>query len=266
LPTTSSANRPLALITGASAGIGLELARVFARKGFDLVLVARRLDALEAEAGRLEGKHGARVRTFRADLSSLEAPTQIFDFTTNEHLQVDVLVNNAGAGLGGDFADTDIQRQLEIIQLNISALTHLTYLFLPAMIKRRAGWIMNVASTAAFQPGPFMAVYYASKAYVLSFSQAIAEELRKTGVTVSALCPGPTESEFAKTAHIGKTRLFRAKAAASAADVAEYAYTALMSGKRVAIPGTMNKLVAQANRVAPRILATKISRMLQEPL
>jgi short-subunit dehydrogenase len=196
----------------------------------------------------------------------LEAPTQIFDFTTNEHLQVDVLVNNAGAGLGGDFADTDIQRQLEIIQLNISALTHLTYLFLPAMIKRRAGWIMNVASTAAFQPGPFMAVYYASKAYVLSFSQAIAEELRKTGVTVSALCPGPTESEFAKTAHIGKTRLFRAKAAASAADVAEYGYAALMSGKRVAIPGTMNKLVAQANRVAPRILATKISRMLQEPL
>lgn len=264
MPTTNSAKRPVALITGASAGIGLELARVFARNDYDLLLIARRRDALEAEAGRLEGKYGISAKVLPADLSKLDAPATILDFASNENLDVEVLVNNAGIGLGGEFAETDIQRQLEVIQINVAALTQLTHLFLPPMIKRRAGRILNVASTAAFQPGPLMAVYYASKAYVLSFSQAIAEELRNTGITVTALCPGPTKSEFAETARIGETRLFHLGGAASAAGVAEFGYEALMSGKRVAIPGVGNKLVAQANRFAPRILATKIARMLQE--
>ena len=264
MPTTNSARRQLALITGASAGIGLELSRVFARHGFDLLLVACRRDALEAEAGRLEGKFGISAKVFPADLSKPEAPSEIADYAANEGLGVDVLVNNAGIGLGGDFADTDIQRQLEVIRINVAALTHLTYLFLPPMINRRAGRILNVASTAAFQPGPLMAVYYASKAYVLSFSQAIAEELRNTGVSVTALCPGPTRSEFAETAQMSESRLFHLTGLATAAEVAEYGYKALISRRRVAIPGVGNKLVAQANRIAPRILATKIARMLQE--
>jgi short-subunit dehydrogenase len=151
-----------------------------------------------------------------------------------------------------------------MIQVNIAALTHLTKLFLPPMIKRRAGRVMNVASTAAFVPGPLMAVYYATKAYVLSFSQALAEELRDTGVTITALCPGPTGTDFADTAQIGTSRLFTAFGVADAADVAEYGFDAMMSGKRIAIPGIRNKIVAQANRLAPRALTARIARLAQE--
>jgi len=226
--------------------------------------VARRRDALEAAAGSFEGQFGITARVYVADLSLPESPTQIFAFTQNEGLSVDVLVNNAGIGLGGEFSETDIERQLEVIQVNVSALTHLTSLFLPQMIRRKSGRVLNLASTAAFQPGPLMSVYYATKAYVLSFSQALAEELRDTGVTVTALCPGPTRSEFAATAQMGETRLFHLPGVADAADVAEYGYHATMKGKRIAIPGITNKLTAQANRIAPRILATKIARMLQE--
>lgn len=253
----------LALVTGASAGIGLELARVFARNGFDLLLVARRADTLEAVAGRLEGEYGITARTLAADLAQPEAPQHLLDYCQAEKLAVDILVNNAGVGLGGEFAETDINRQLNMIHVNVTALTHLTGLFLPQMMARRSGRILNVASTAAFQPGPLMAVYYASKSYVLSFSEALAEELRHTGITVTALCPGPTKTEFATAAEIAHSRLFAA-GAASAADVAEFGYEATMKGKRVAIPGTMNKIVAQANRFSPRIVTTKLSRMLQE--
>ena len=260
---TKSAPRRNALITGASAGIGLELARVFARNGFDLLLVARRGDALEAVAGRLEGEHGISASTFVADLALPDAPQRLFDHCAQERFPVDVLVNNAGLGLGGEFGEADVARQLNMINVNVSALTHLTGLFLPQMMLRRSGRILNVASTAAFQPGPLMAVYYATKAYVLSFSEALAEELRDTGVTVTALCPGPTRTEFAAVAEIEMSRLFAA-GSASAADVAEYGYHATMKGKRVAIPGMVNKLVAQANRIAPRIISTKVSRLLQE--
>ncbi len=260
---SKSAPRQHALITGASAGIGLELARVFARNGFDLLLVARRADALEAVAGRLEGEYGVSASTFVADLALSDTPQKLFDNCHQAGFPVDVLVNNAGIGLGGAFGETDIARQLNMIDVNISALTHITGLFLPQMMLRRSGRILNVASTAAFQPGPLMAVYYASKAYVLSFSEALAEELRKTGVTVTALCPGPTKTEFAAVAEIEMSRLFAA-GAASAADVAEFGYEATMKGKRVAIPGVMNKIVAQSNRVAPRTLVTKLVRKLQE--
>ncbi len=260
----NGAPRKTALITGGSGGIGLELAKVFARNAFDVVLVARKRDTLEAAAGQLEGKFNITAHVFAADLRRREAPLSIFDFLQNENIPIEILVNNAGFGLGGDFADTDLDRELEMIQVNIAALTHLTKLFLPAMIKRKSGKILNVASTAAFQPGPLMSVYYASKAYVLSFSEALSEELRDTGVTVTALCPGPTKTDFAATAQVGHSRLFTLFGVADAASVAEFGYQAMMQGKRVAIPGIRNKLVAESHRFFPRNLVTRVARMAQE--
>jgi short-subunit dehydrogenase len=265
MPSTHpGGQRRTALITGGSGGIGLEIAKVLARRGFNLVLVARNRDALEAAAGQIEGKHTVSVHVFAADLRRRESPEAIFDFLRNGSIGIDVLVNNAGFGLGGEFAETELTRELEMIQVNIAALTHLTKLFLPAMIKRKSGRILNVASTAAFVPGPLMAVYYATKAYVLSFSQALAEELRNTGVTVTALCPGPTRTEFAEQAQVGNSRLFTAFGIADATDVAEYGVSAMLHGRRVAIPGLKNKIVAQANRFAPRALTAKVARLAQE--
>jgi short-subunit dehydrogenase len=260
----NGAPRKTALITGGSGGIGLELAKVLARNGFDVVLVARNRDTLEAAAGQLEGKFNITAHVFAADLRRREAPQSIFDFLQNENIPIEILVNNAGFGLGGDFADTDLDRELEMIQVNIAALTHLTKLFLPAMIKRKSGKILNVASTAAFQPGPLMSVYYASKAYVLSFSEALSEELRDTGVTVTALCPGPTKTDFAATAQVGHSRLFTLFGVADAASVAEFGFQAMMQGKRVAIPGIRNKLVAESHRFFPRNLVTRVARLAQE--
>jgi len=252
------------LVVGSSTGIGRCVAIEAVKAGAAVVFSARSRDKLEAAAGSFEGKFGITAKVYAADLSLPELPRQIFEFTQNEGLSVDVLVNNAGLGLGGEFSETDIERQLGVIQVNVLALTQLTHLFLPQMIRRKSGRVLNLASTAAFQPGPLMSVYYATKAYVLSFSQALAEELRDTGVTVTALCPGPTRSEFAATAQMGETRLFHLPGVADAADVAEYGYHATMKGKRIAIPGMKNKFTAQANRIAPRILATKIARILQE--
>src|SRR6267378_6794040 len=256
--------RQTALVTGGSGGIGIEIAKVLARSGFDLVLVARKRDTLEAAAGQIEGKFDVRAQVFAADLRRTDAPDSIFDFLHNENIPIEVLVNNAGFGLGGEFADTKIQRELEMIQVNVAALTHLTKLFLPPMIKRKSGRLLNVASTAAFQPGPGMAVYYATKAYVLSFSEALAEELRHSGVTVTALCPGPTQTDFADTAEVGNSRLFNTFGIADAADVAQYGFDAMMHGKRLAIPGIKNKIIAQANRFSPRALTAKIARIAQE--
>jgi hypothetical protein len=263
-PPKNGAERRTALVTGGSGGIGLELAKVLARNEFDIVLVARSRDTLEAAAGQLEGQHDVTVHVFAADLRRPDAPEAIADFVSNENIPIEVLVNNAGFGLGGEFAETDVTRELEMIQVNIAALTHLTKLFLPQMIKRKSGRILNLASTAAFQPGPLQAVYYASKAYVLSFSEALAEELRDTGVTVTALCPGPTRTDFASTAGVGNSRLFTLFGVAEADDVAEYGFQAMMAGKRVAIPGFRNKLVAQANRFSPRALTAKVARFAQE--
>jgi short-subunit dehydrogenase len=255
---------PTALVTGGSGGIGLELAKVLARNGFNLVLVARNRDTLEAAAGQLEGKFDVKAHVFAADLTRPDAPEAIFDFLQNENIPIEILINNAGFGLGGEFSETELQRELDMIQVNIGALTHLTKLFLPPMIKRRSGHVLNVASTAAFQPGPLMAVYYATKAYVLSFSEALAEELRNTGVTVTALCPGPTQTDFADTAEVSSSPLVNAFGIADAADVASYGFDAMMHGKRLAIPGIRNKIVAQANRIAPRALSAKIGRMTRE--
>src|SRR5712691_8172351 len=201
-------DRKTALITGASFGIGQELAGIFAREGYNLVLVARTADKLRQLASELEKAHGTRSLILASDLAAPGAAAYIHDQTTRADITVDVLVNNAGFGQFGLFAENDLEECLQQIQLNVTTLTHLTRLYLPEMVARKSGRILNVASTAAFQPGPLMAVYYATKAYVLHFSEAIAEELRHSGVTVTALCPGPTETGFAAAADVGATRLF----------------------------------------------------------
>jgi len=199
-----------------------------------------------------------------ADLTDRAAPQRIVDELRAKSIDVDVLVNNAGVGVTGAFVETDLQAELAMIQLNVVALTHLTKLLLPGMVARRRGHVLNVASTAAFQPGPLMAVYYATKAYVLSFSEAIAEELRDSGVTVTALCPGPTETGFAAAANMSGTRLFTMSRPADSRAVAEAGYEAMTRGRRVAIPGLKNKLLAQSVRVSPRRLVTTIVRKMQE--
>ena len=262
--TGSNSQRKTALVTGGSAGIGLELAKQFAAHGHDVILVARHRDALEAAAGTLEGKYVVRATVFPADLADPDAPQRIFDAVRNEGLDVEFLVNNAGFGLGGEFAGTDVNTELDMIQVNVSALIHLTKLFLQTMLIRKSGRILNLASTAAFQPGPLMSVYYGTKAFVLSFSEAIAEELRHTGVTVTCLCPGATATGFADTAGVSNSRLFGKVGIQKADDIARYGYAATMRGERVAIPGIRNKIMIQSERFAPRALVTKLARLAQE--
>ncbi len=260
----STSRRPNALVTGASGGIGLELARILAREDHDLFLVARSVPELERLATELREQFGVTVEVIRSDLSDLAAVPQLFEAVAQRGAEINVLINNAGFGLAGRFDQTDGGRELEMIQVNIAALTELTKLFLPGMITRGSGRIMNVASTAAFQPGPLMAVYYATKAYVLSFTQAVAEEVRDTGVTLTALCPGPTHTGFANVANMQGTRLFNSPLTMGARGVAEYGYRAMMRGERVAIPGVFNRLGAFATRLAPRRLLTKLARLAQE--
>jgi short-subunit dehydrogenase len=257
-------SKKTALITGGSSGIGLELAKCFAAHGHDLILVARNSDALEAAAGKIEGKYGVKATTLAFDLADPDSPQKLFDSINAENIKVDFLVNNAGFGLHGEFSETDLGKELDMIQVNVASVVHLTKLFLPAMIRRKEGRIMNVASTASFQPGPLAAIYYATKAFVLSFSEAIDEELRNTGVTVTALCPGPTETSFAERAGSTKSRLFTPAAVAPAEDVARYGYAAMMRGQRVAIPGMGNKFLMQLERVTPRRVVTFVTRKIQE--
>ena len=259
----STADRKTALVTGASFGIGMELARIFGREGYNLVLVARSADKLRQLASELEKAHGARSLILATDLTEPGASAYVLDQTTRADIQLDVLVNNAGFGQYGKFAENDLEECLRQIQLNITALTHLTRLYLPEMIERKRGRILNVASTAAFQPGPLMAVYYAGKAYVLHFSEAIANELQGTGVTVTCLCPGPTATEFQKRAKITGIRL-TSYGTMDARTVAEDGYRALMAGKIVAISGMKNWLLAESVRFAPRRMTAAIARKLQE--
>jgi short-subunit dehydrogenase len=253
--------RPVALVTGASAGIGRELAHLLAREGHDLVLVARREPELTALAGELKERYGADSRVITSDLSKARAALGIVK-ELGPSTQVDVLVNNAGFGGHGAFYERDRDAELRMIAVNITALTDLTRLLLPGMVERKRGRVLNVASTAAFQPGPFMAVYFASKAYVLSFSQAIAEELAGTGVTVTTLCPGVTETEFQAVAGVEDVPLTKGPLSMTARAVAEAAHKGMTSGKLVVIPGVHNKVGAQATRVAPRRLMLKVVRRL----
>ena len=258
-------HRRTALITGASGGIGYELARLFARDGYDLVLVARSVPKLEELARQLSARHDTRSLVVPADLSRPDAPAAVVRRLAESRVAVEVLVNNAGVGLAGAFAETDVAAELAMLQLNVGALVSLTKLLLPGMIERGRGRILNVASTAAFVPGPFMAGYYASKAYILSLSDALASELRGTGVTVTTLAPGPTRTGFAAAAKMQSSRLFRAANVLSAARVARAGYRGLMKGKRLVVPGVTNKLLVVGVRLVPRRVTAALARRLNEP-
>jgi short-subunit dehydrogenase len=252
-----------ALITGASLGIGYELAKLFARDKHALVLVARSGDKLQEIAEELKHLGSPQVTVIVKDLAELEAPDEIFAETERRKLQIDFLVNNAGFGERGPFLKTNLDNELEMVQVNIVALMHLTKLYLPGMVQRRFGRIMQVASTAAFQPGPFMAVYYASKAFVLSFSEALWEELSGTGVTVTALCPGATETGFAARAGMLNSKLFNMRVMNVKA-VVEEGYRAMMEGQSLVVTGLRNRLMAFSIRLAPRSVVRKIVRRIQE--
>lgn len=243
----------IALVTGASGGIGLEIARVLA-PDHDVVLVARSAAKLETLSEELGG-----ARVIAADLSDPSAVAKI----AAEVPSVDVLVNNAGVGDFGPFAQADVDATLAMIQLNVVSLTALTRAYLPGMLERRSGHILNVASTAAFGPGPLMAVYYATKAYVLSFTEAVAEEVRGSGVTATALCPGPTASGFQTAAHMELSPLVANKKLPSAANVAHFGVKAMNSGDVVAVPGMLNKLMATGARFTPRPVMRRLVHKLQ---
>ena len=252
------------LITGASSGIGLELAKVSAAHKHNLILVARNIQALSNLKAQLEQAYAVSVHIIQKDLSVGNAAESLYNEVKLMGLSVDALINNAGFGDFGSFADTDWQKNHQMLELNIVALTQLTHLFLKDMCEKGRGKIMNVASTAAFQPGPKMAVYAATKAYVLSFSEAIQNEYASKGITVTALCPGATQSGFMAAASMENAAIFKNKQLPTSAEVAEYGYKAMMKGKAVAIHGTLNYILANAGRFVPRGLVTKIARRVIE--
>lgn len=247
-----------ALITGASSGIGYELATVFAKNKIDAVLVARSEDKLNHLAQMLANKYQIKTKVIAVDLSQRDAPKHVYDKLNNVGIEVDYLVNNAGFGDYGEFKDADWEKEETMLDLNIKALTYFTKLFLPDMLKRNKGRILNLGSTGSFQPCPLMAVYCASKAYVLSFSEALANELKGTNITVTALCPGATKSGFQEKAEIEDSKFV--KNLVSAEDVAEFGYNAMMKGKTVAVHGFMNKIMASSVRFIPRKIVTTVAR------
>jgi short-subunit dehydrogenase len=251
-----------ALITGASGGIGYELAKLFAKDHYNLVLVARSADKLARVADELQRQFGISAKAVPLDLTASPAPQFLFDQLQREGIAIDILVNNAGYGVFGEFAKIPLEQELGQIRLNVAALTHLTKLFLGPMLERHSGRILNVASTAGFQPGPLMAVYYATKAYVISFSEALANELKDSGVTVTCLCPGVTDTGFQSRAGTDKTLLFKAMRPMDAKTVARNGYRGLMAGKTLVISGFRNWLVTEALRISPRKLVTAVSRKL----
>lgn len=254
-----------ALITGASGGIGFELAKLFAKDGHDLVLVARNADKLKEISETFHQHYKVAVHIVPLNLADPGAPDELFHHISRMNIDIDYLVNNAGYATYGKFHQIDLKEELDMVQLNITAVTHLSKLFLNGMIERKTGGILNVASTASFQPGPFMAVYYASKSYVLFLTEALANEVRRTGVIVSALCPGPTETGFQSRAGIEKTPLVaKSGLMMDAQKVASIGYKEFMKGKTIIIPGIANKILAQSNRFSPRKLSTEIVRFLQE--
>lgn len=254
-----------ALITGASAGIGKAMAPLFAREGHDLVLVARGKDRLEALATELQAAHRVTAHVVAADLTDPAAPFQIFEETQRLGLTIDFLVNNAGFGSNGPFLDLSLSREAEMVEVNCAALLKLTHFYAGPMRQRGFGRVLNIASTAGFQPGPYMATYYASKAFVVSFSEALSHELRDTGVTVTCHCPGATHTEFAAKAGNDKTRLFQRSGVASADEVAAHAYAAMMRGKPLAIHGALNTLLVQSLRFSPRALVRTIAAEVNLP-
>jgi uncharacterized protein len=252
------------LITGASGGIGEELARVFARERYNLVLLARSEGKLRNLAEELHTKYKIHADILVADLTNADAPSQISNELAQRATAIDVLVNNAGFATYGSFVELDPEGEMNMLQVNIVALTHLTRLFLPGMVARKRGGVLNVASTAAFLPGPLMAVYYATKAFVLSFSEALNEELRGTGVSVTALCPGPTTTGFQSRANMEASKLVQAPNLMDAKTVAEAGYAGFVKGKTIVIPGLMNRMLTFMPRLLPRSIVPGFVKQAQE--
>lgn len=255
--------RKTALITGSSSGIGYELAKVHAKNGDNLVLVALDRLKLEELKKELEEIYKIEVHTIEKDLTLPDSVNEVYDELKRMKISIYYLINNAGFGDFGLFAESDWTKQEKMINLNITALAHMTRLFLPDIINQGGGKIMNVASTASFQPGPTMSVYFATKAFVLSFSEAICEEVRDKGITVTALCPGSTETGFHAVV-MGDRNLLKERKKSSPADVAEFGYHSMMQGKRVAIHGFKNTIIAASARLFPRSLVVKVTRKIQE--
>jgi short-subunit dehydrogenase len=260
----ASGHPGLTLITGASSGIGLELARVFAAHGHDLILVSRRESKLREVALEISSFAPVRVDVIAADLSRPGEAEVVYERVARTGLNVDILVNNAGAGLHGDFIETPLDREIPMIQLNAANLVALTKHFLGGMVSRRRGYILNVSSTAAFQPGPHMAVYYATKSFVWSFSRALRHELRSSGVRVTVLCPGPVRTGFLDSAGVRGIGVFRL--AASPQKVAREAYRALAGGSPQTIPGALNRVAAFFAKIMPvGIVVSSVDFLLKKP-
>jgi short-subunit dehydrogenase len=268
-PTVSqqTTSKQTALITGASGGIGLELAREFAKDGYNLVLVARSKEKLEQLAADFAKQYNISATVVAKDLAKASAPDELYNELKTQGIQIDALVNNAGFATYGKFVEIPLEKELQEMQLNMVTLTHLTKLFAKDMVARKNGKILNIASTAAFQPGPLMAVYYATKAYVLSFSEALANELEGTGVTVTVLCPGPTESGFQERAAMQESKLIQKGGIAkmmTSEEVAAFGYQTSKRGQVTAIPGLMNQVGTVLPRFLPRRAVTRIIRGMQE--
>jgi len=249
-----------ALITGASGGIGYEFAKLLAQDGYNLVLIARSEDKFYEIKQEFREKFSVKVMVIPVDLTIPQVSGEIFHELEKKDIKVDVLINNAGFGHFGEFQGSDLGKDAQMIQLNIVVLTHLTKLFLKGMIERGGGKILNVASVAAFLPGPLMSVYYATKAYVLSFSEAVSNETKGTGVTVTALCPGPTETGFQTASQLNDSQSLKNRKLPSAAEVAKYGYKAMLNGDVVAVPGVMNKIFVQLVKFLPRTTVTELVR------
>lgn len=253
------------LITGAARGIGLALAREFAKHGHDLVLTSRVDSELTDVAAELTAKHQIDVGTLAFDLEQSDAPQRLFDSVQSEDMDIDILVNNAGLGYRGNFWEIPLENQLSIIRVNIEAVIRLTHLFLPQMINRNSGRLLNTASIAGFEPGPLLAVYHASKAFVLSFTEALAVELEDTKITVTALCPGATDTDFFPKAGMLETKAFQKGPVMAPREVAELGYKALMRGDRTVVAGGANKAMVFARRFMTEGAQAKMNKKFYEP-
>lgn len=252
-------NNKTVLITGASSGFGYEFSKIFAQNGYDLILVARSEDKLKALADELTKAHGISVIVKPKDLFIASAPQELYDELKNDNIQVDILINNAGFGNYGKFAENDLQDELNLVQLNVATVTHMTRLFVADMVTRRSGKILNVASLAAFSPGPYLATYCASKAYVLFLTEAVAEEVSSFGVQVMALCPGVSATGFQATAKNEHSLIGGNVKALTmpAEEIVAIAYADFMADKVVCIPGTSNRVGNLLMRFIPRALIRK---------
>jgi len=253
-----------ALITGASAGLGRDFARLFAEDGHNLVIIARRRERLEELAAELEKDTGVSVKVIAADLADPHSPKRIYEEVGGAGIEVDYLVNNAGFGSTGPYLELDAQSELNMVSVNISALMHLTRLFVPGMVERGYGRVLNLGSTAGFQAGPFMATYYATKAFVNHFSEALAHELMESGVTVTVSCPGPVATEFGEVSGNGKMKLFKGGGASSQM-IARHAYQAMHKGKRMIVHGLKFKFLMQSIRLSPRRMIHGITAGMNRP-